>query len=355
VKVSRTTTVLAVAAMWVTIAIAAATPAAATSPLEPPPGPLIGSLDTVALDGVHVTGWALDLGPGNVQPTVHIEVDGVEVATGGITLPRPDVNAAYPSVPGYHGFSIAVDFTDGEHQVCARVSALGALDSPLLGCRSVKIGNDPFGSLDVATPGPGQIHIAGWAIDPNTPVPVTVALYVDTVGVPVVATTPRGDVGFVYTAYGPDHGFDAVLPASLGVHQVCAYAYNAPSTGGATALIGCRIVPVGGSPFGALDVADPAPGGIRVAGWAIDPDTWGPDTIAIYIDGVGATFYANTTRPDVGAAFPAYGPLHGYDLEMAAWVGVHQVCVYGIDVGDSHTVHTLLGCRTVNITSLDVD
>ncbi len=47
----------------------------------------------------------------------------------------------------------------------------------------------------------------------------------------------------------------------------------------------------------------------------------------------------------MGAAYPAYGPNHGYSASFAAAPGTHQACVYGINVGPG--VNSLIECHTV--------
>lgn len=107
--------------------------------------------------------------------------------------------------------------------------------------------------------------------------------------------------------------------------------------------------PLWGNPFGRVDLARSEPGGIRLAGWAIDPDTSGPIAVHLYVDGrlVGATA-ASRNRPDVGRAYPAWGSLHGF----AATIGLpttgrpRQVCAYAINTG-AGTANPQLGCVLV--------
>ena len=104
-------------------------------------------------------------------------------------------------------------------------------------------------------------------------------------------------------------------------------------------------------PFGSLDVASGGLGKITVAGWTIDPDTTAPLSVHVYVDGVGAAVtIANISRPDVGAAYPADGPNHGFSVDVDASPGPHDVCVYAINVG-AGTGNTTLGCQ--NLTVLD--
>ena len=105
---------------------------------------------------------------------------------------------------------------------------------------------NPVGSLDVArTSNAGSVAVGGWALDPDTPAPITVHLVVDgTFHSATVATTGRPDIAAAYPLHGPDHGFAATidgLPA--GTRRVCAAAVNARWGTGDTWL-GCRTVVV---------------------------------------------------------------------------------------------------------------
>jgi hypothetical protein len=101
----------------------------------------------------------------------------------------------------------------------------------------------------------------------------------------------------------------------------------------------------GGSPLAVADVVRGVPGGVQVAGWAVDPDTASPIEIHAYVDGTGTPFTADVPRPDVGGAFPGYGDRHGFSRTISTGPGSHQVCLYAIDVGVGDNVS--LGCRDV--------
>ncbi|MGH9244852.1 MAG: hypothetical protein ACRD29_11145, partial [Acidimicrobiales bacterium] len=109
--------------------------------------------------------------------------------------------------------------------------------------------------------------------------------------------------------------------------------------------------PADGNPFGHLDLVRRVPGGLRVAGWAIDPDTAAPISVHVYAAGVAHGTSANRSRPDVGARYPAYGPDHGFDLTVPIGLGGVRVCAYGINVGRG-THNPLIGCHTVVVSNL---
>jgi hypothetical protein len=104
-----------------------------------------------------------------------------------------------------------------------------------------------------------------------------------------------------------------------------------------------------GSPFGSLDVAKAVPTGLSVSGWAIDPETKASIGTHIHVDGrLVQKLTANQTRNDVGAAYPASGPAHGFSATIPLAAGHRQVCAYGMDVGAGKNV--VVGtCRTVDV------
>ena len=101
------------------------------------------------------------------------------------------------------------------------------------------------------------------------------------------------------------------------------------------------------NPIGGFDVT-PVFGAINLGGWAIDRDTTGAVRIDVYSDGRGLTsFPADSSRPDVGAAYPGYGDNHGIQRTVPVAAGAHEICVYAINVGVGS--NTSFGCRTVQV------
>ncbi|MBI1844566.1 MAG: hypothetical protein HYR89_08180, partial [Actinobacteria bacterium] len=158
------------------------------------------------------------------------------------------------------------------------------------------------------------------------------------------ADANRPDIEQAYPGYGNAHGFDAVAPVGEGFHTICAYGINQGA--GTNALIGCRWVLLGSDPFGSLDVAESTAGGVRVAGWALDPNVGDPIAVHVYVDGAfAAAFDADAQRPDIEQAYPGYGDAHGYDRVVPAGSGSHTVCAYGINAGAGTNV--AIGCRSI--------
>jgi hypothetical protein len=174
-----------------------------------------------------------------------------------------------------------------------------------------------------------------------------VHVYVDgTFAAPSTADAERDDIAAAFPEFGASHGFDMTLALAAGTHDVCAYAIEVGTATGNNPLLGCRRVTVPtGAPFGALDVVEPAFGIVRVAGWAIDPDTSEPIDLHVYVDRAGAPLRAADERADLALAFPGFGTLHGFDRLLVALPGSHRVCAYAIDTQAGPS--TSIGCRTV--------
>jgi hypothetical protein len=207
----------------------------------------------------------------------------------------------------------------------------------------------PFGSFDSAVPGLGVIDASGWVIDPDTNDAVPVHVYIDgQFAGSTMAANARPDVGGAVPGYGDRHGFAARFRAGGGNHQVCAFAINIGTFGNDNPVLGCRQVTVSANPTGSFDGWAPSSPGIRVSGWAVDPDSDASVGVHVYVDGrFAGQGVASGSRPDVGDAFGWVGNNRGFDIEAAALPGPHNVCVYALNLGPGG--NNLLGCRSVNV------
>lgn len=111
---------------------------------------------------------------------------------------------------------------------------------------------------------------------------------------------------------------------------------------------------------GSFDSATaPAPGQLRVTGWAFDEDAkTTPINIHVYVggpagDGNAQGFDigpANVYRPDVGNAYPGVGNNHGFDRTIdVARFGSQPVYVYAINAPGTPGGNQLIATRTVGI------
>jgi peptidoglycan/xylan/chitin deacetylase (PgdA/CDA1 family) len=305
---------------------------------------------TDANGAVRVAGWTFDPDEPTTSLRVHAYLDGRYAGEATADADRPDIGAFVPAAGNAHGYSFTVPASGGKHTACAYAINVGpGIQNPLLGCRSVYVQpREPYGNVEGAWYAAGSLRVGGWAVDPDTTDPIDVHVYVDGrfqgLG---RADGARPDVDAAFGGVGPNHGYSlAVAPRAPGTHWICVYGINV-GAGTFNPLIGCRGVTVASTPIGAVEVVAPNVDGIRVAGWTLDPDTAGPTDVHVYVDGrVAGGTTAGLTRPDIAAAFPAYGDGHGYDVTVPATTGVHTVCVYAINVG-AGTVNPLLACRTI--------
>lgn len=220
----------------------------------------------------------------------------------------------------------------------------------------------PLGWFEDASDDVDAVSLRGWALDPDTPHPIRVHVYVDgSFHRSVVADIKRPDVEAAY-GNGSNHGFATTISAPAGHHQVCVYAINAPTKTG-NPLLGCKKVKVSSehsgtqaaragtaaenTPFGWLDEVALRDGLLSLRGWAIDADFPSePVGIHVYVDGVFvAGGSAGLPRPDVDGAF-GMGKAHGFSIATPIDSGSHRICLYAINL-PSKTNNTLLGCKTV--------
>ncbi|HUP71412.1 MAG TPA: twin-arginine translocation signal domain-containing protein [Acidimicrobiales bacterium] len=313
-----------------------------------------GSLDVLKFEQgtLRLQGWALD--PNNPAPLqLRVFVDSQLALVASADRERPDLAQFFPGAGTNHGFDLTLPTTPGPHSVeIFGLQTYPAGDVIRLAGANVAIGA-PFGSFDLVARGPGGVRVAGWLIDPNS-APGSVHIYVD--GRFVQATTAdqsRPDVGAAFPGFGAAHGFDVVVPiAEPGAHNICVYGFNQvqPSN---SPLLGCRSLTLSPTPVGHLDLVHLVPGGARIAGWAIDPDTSAAVDIHVYVDGALAmASRADKARDDVAALHGGYGSAHGFDVTLALGPGRHEVCVYVINQGAGANI--FLGCGSVNVSSIPI-
>lgn len=311
-------------------------------------GSPVGIVDSVtaAAGIISTNGWVLDPDTTNSTP-VHIYIDANGLAYTA-DQDRPDIAAAYPGYGAAHGYSASAKASPGAHTVCVYGINVGPGSNSLRGCKSVFVATGaPYGVLDSVQVTPGKITISGWTFDPDSTESIPVHIYVDSVGSAFTADKDRLDVAAVYPGYGTAHGFIETISATAGTHTVCAYGIEIAGPGSNKSL-GCKVVTVmSGSPIGVVDSITAAGGKISVVGWALDPDTADSINIRIAVDSVEKTYSANKSRPDIAAAYPAYGSLHGYSETLEAGPGTHTVCVYAVNTGAGEDI--LRGCKNVTL------
>jgi hypothetical protein len=257
---------------------------------------------------------------------------------------RPDVARVFGRDAAV-GFAVTLPAAPGAHQVCGYAIDRGPSAPVLLGCYvAVVPDSPPFGAVDQLQSDPSGITVGGWTVDPDTWAATDVHVYVDGVGTRLVADLPRPDIESIF-GRGGRHGFSTRIAASPGQHQVCAYGIN--TAAGAHTLLGCWMVEVSNAaPFGVVETTTSDGSGFTVNGWTVDPDTWAPTDVHVYVDGVGTRIVADLVRPDISAIF-GHGDRHGFSKRFAATRGQHQVCIYAINTDPGN--HTLLGCHVATV------
>lgn len=206
----------------------------------------------------------------------------------------------------------------------------------------------PFGNVELIAAQPGSFRVVGWAADPDSPSPISVHVYVGSVGTAYAADRTRADVGAAHPELGSQHGFDVTVPArGVSEGRVCVYAMNVGP--GAPVLLTCADrTPMSGPPIGNAPTITTTNSTIEVSGWALDPDVTTAIPVHVYVGAVGTATTAS--RPaTLPSSYNAYGSSHGYAVSLPAAAGQYNVCVYGINTGPGG--HTLFECRTVVVGS----
>jgi hypothetical protein len=311
-------------------------------------GSPLGRIDSIVAAAGTITtrGWALDYD--TVDPIgVNIHLDGAPTIVTA-DQDRPDIASAFSGYGAKHGFSSTVAASPGDHIVCAYGISIGAGSNSTLGCTTVNVAaGSPIGVVDSVTASPGFITSAGWALDPDTALPIRVHVYVDSAGVAYTADGVRPDIANAFPGYGATHGFVTRVAATPGTHNVCVYAINLAGSGG-NPIIGCKsVTAMSGSPIGVLDSVTAANGAIIAAGWTYDPDTAAAISVRTTVDGAATTAPADGSRPDIANAFPSYGAPHGFIQTIPTTAGTHTVCSYGVNIGAGSD--SLIGCKSVTL------
>jgi hypothetical protein len=161
----------------------------------------------------------------------------------------------------------------------------------------------------------------------------------------ITTSVARPDVAASNPAAGPNSGFSGLVPVAAGTHTVCLYGINQGA--GDNSTIGCQKVILSGTAFGNMDQAIPIPGGIRVSGWAFDPDTSDSIRVDSYTGSTGSAATASMIRADIGASFPGYGSAHGFSTDLPRLRGNYQVCSFAI--GTAGGDNSNIGCRSVAV------
>lgn len=209
---------------------------------------------------------------------------------------------------------------------------------------------NPFGHLDSVKNYPNGVRVTGWAIDPDTRSAINVQVLVDGTAVKTAAANLyRSDVYDAYPGFGYYHGFSFGASASGGTHTICVKAINVGQGTINTQLPNCISFTVPVNPVGAISGYTRIPGGAKVTGWALDPDTTAAIVVHVQIDGVTQTTpTANLSSPVPPSTWADWGSSHGFSTNLSMSSGVaHNVCIVGINVDEG--VNTSMDCLSITL------
>lgn len=102
-------------------------------------------------------------------------------------------------------------------------------------------------------------------------------------------------------------------------------------------------------PFGSMELVTAGDGTIRVTGWAVANSDYQRAGFRVFVDDqLAQRGVADRPRPDVQAAYPAFGTDTGIDVTVNAAPGKRLVCLWGVDRRNGR--QALLGIREVVVT-----
>jgi hypothetical protein len=98
-------------------------------------------------------------------------------------------------------------------------------------------------------------------------------------------------------------------------------------------------------PVGSVDSMVRNGGGVRIEGWALDPDVAGPVNVRVDRDGRAVTtIVANRPSPDMAGYYPGHGSAHGFEVTVPAG---GELCVVALS-STSPGTSTRLNCRRLD-------
>lgn len=315
-----------------------------------PDGSPVGELKdvTVGTGTVSLWGWAADPDVLSESVDIHVLIAGRwSVLKAASAYPAP--TQVLPGVGGNTGFGGTISVPPGSASVCVYAVNKVRGANTTLGCRNVVVPDgSPVGEMKDVWGVPGGIGVWGWAADGDS-ADKTVDIHMLVDGATWVVARANLDYApgaALAPGGGSKHGFNTVITAPAGSHQVCAWAVN--TGGGSNLALGCRTVQVsGGSPVGVMADMWGDSGSIGMWGWALDPDTVSPIEVHVLVDQAWTVLSASAPNAAVAANWPAHGGNHGFGATITASAGAHNVCAYAVNVGAGS--NTTLACRVITV------
>ncbi|HEX2902227.1 MAG TPA: hypothetical protein VHO01_02115 [Jatrophihabitans sp.] len=202
--------------------------------------------------------------------------------------------------------------------------------------------DDPVGGLSAWSLHGRYLTITGWALDPNAlTAQLWIGFYVNGKPLPHgVTTLYRGDINAHFHTTG-NHAFSQTLQLADGPNTVCVYGLNAGP--GSNTTLGCRSVPLTGTPLGGISAATQKGLVTTVTGWTFDYDV--PDSpllVRAYVNGkYAAGAWTTVPRGDINASLHGTGN-HGFAIPVTLPTGLSTICVYALN--QVHGQNANLGC-----------
>ena len=318
------------------------------------------SLDLVETTetGIRVKGWAYDPDESSESVPVRIEVkriNGSAYKTVNLTanIQNDDVNNAY-GITGNHGFDTTVPIEDaGTYTASIFAGDLTDDGDAQVGSTATLtfIGNSPVSYLDAFVAQEKGFQMQGWAYDPDSPaesVPIRVEVIcadgttykTETVSANILRTdvnTAKGITG--------NHGFNATISVpKSGGYTIKIFACDLTKNADSQISSNQTLKVVGSKPKSSLDVCGSSDGGIRIKGWAYDPDEPGekiPIRVEIkHADGseyLKVNLTTDDVRDDVNSTNGIAGS-HGFSAFIPVAAGTYKVSVFACDLTDDGDV-----------------
>ncbi|MFT4294645.1 MAG: CHAP domain-containing protein [Micropruina sp.] len=229
---------------------------------------------------LHVSDWA---NVGGAQPAVTVDDNAIDNTGGNDPWTNLRATPSDTFIAGY-GSGRVFRVADGHPYYIPSWAPYGG-SKPTTAVDDTAIDNcdhldcSPFGRLDSAIGGAGEVTIHGWAMDPNSTSPIDVHVYVaDTYVGKSTANVERSDVDDAFHR-GSAFGYRTSTSIPAGKHQVCVWAINVGR--GANVRLGCQEVTV--APSADLTPSAPTISGTAKVGSTLTakPGTWGPAPVTL--------------------------------------------------------------------------
>ena len=102
-------------------------------------------------------------------------------------------------------------------------------------------------------------------------------------------------------------------------------------------------------PVGAMTTATQWARGVRLSGWAVDPDTKAAVVVDVVVAGrLRATKTADRASTSISRTYASYGPNHGIIAHIHLTSGTYQACFVAHNIGPGSATRTI-GCKTFTL------